>query len=75
MKPAIVVDGVSKQYVVRTASAGGYRTLREKMTETAVGYGLTHEWPQSFDRLEFWRAWRQSMQHDDFQYVEFLRLL
>jgi lipopolysaccharide transport system ATP-binding protein len=39
MKPVIAVDGVSKRYVVRAAGSAGYRTLREKLTEGAAGYG------------------------------------
>jgi len=39
MKPVIAVDGVCKRYTVRAAGATGYRTLREKLTESVTGYG------------------------------------
>src|SRR3954449_13486355 len=39
MKPVIAVDGVSKRYAIRAAGSAGYRTLREKVTEGAAGYG------------------------------------
>src|SRR5262245_45410079 len=39
MKPVIAVDGVSKRYTVRAAGSAGYRTLREKLSESVTGYG------------------------------------
>src|SRR5262245_8836078 len=35
MKPAIRVDGISKCYKLGARQAGGYRTLRESLTEAA----------------------------------------